>query len=173
MSTVHSSSCAEALQRVVGAFPSEIQNSVAAQLADCLVGVICQRLRYRPDLKIRVPECEVLVANTAIKAFIRNRDYFKIPQVMETGADHGMWTFDRYRAWMEKRTSWFTATSESEAPDASPVESDDKPPLPPLAFAPKAAPRGGSSSDREAGPIEIEPVEGGLEGLIRELEQPE
>ncbi len=173
MSTVHSSSCAEALQRVVGAFPSEIQNSVAAQLADCLLGVICQRLRYRPDLKIRVPECEVLVANTPIKAFIRNRDFFKIPQVMETGADHGMWTFDRYRTWMEKRTNWFTAAVESEAPDASPVESGDKPSLPPLTIAPKAARRAGSSTGPENGPIEIEPVEGGLEGLIRELEKPE
>ncbi len=32
MATVHSSTCTEALQRVVGAFPAEIQNSVAAQL---------------------------------------------------------------------------------------------------------------------------------------------
>src|SRR5438874_10092632 len=47
MATVHSSTCAEALQRVVAAFPSEIQNSVAAQLADCLVAVVAQRLRFR------------------------------------------------------------------------------------------------------------------------------
>src|SRR5208337_3616769 len=47
LATVHSSSCAEALQRVVSAFPAEIQGSVAAQLADCLVAVISQRLRFR------------------------------------------------------------------------------------------------------------------------------
>jgi twitching motility protein PilT len=34
LSTVHSSTCVEALQRVVSAFPGEIQNNVAAQLAD-------------------------------------------------------------------------------------------------------------------------------------------
>ncbi|HEX9046513.1 MAG TPA: ATPase, T2SS/T4P/T4SS family, partial [Verrucomicrobiae bacterium] len=62
LATVHSSTCAEALQRVVGAFPAEIQGSIAAQLADCLVGVISQRLRFRPDLNIRVPECEILMA---------------------------------------------------------------------------------------------------------------
>ena len=44
LATVHSSNCAEALQRVVGAFPAEIQSNVAAQLAGCLVGVISQRL---------------------------------------------------------------------------------------------------------------------------------
>ena len=44
LATVHSANCAEALQRVVGAFPAEIQSNVAAQLAGCLVGVIAQRL---------------------------------------------------------------------------------------------------------------------------------
>ena len=40
LATLHSSTCAEALQRVVSAFPAEIQSGVAAQLADCLVAVI-------------------------------------------------------------------------------------------------------------------------------------
>src|SRR5947209_12352443 len=50
MATVHSSTCAEALQRVVSAFPAEIQASVAGQLADCLLAVISQRLHFRNDL---------------------------------------------------------------------------------------------------------------------------
>src|SRR5207253_230283 len=54
LATVHSSTCAEALQRVVSAFPAEIQSSVSSQLADCLVAVISQRLRFRADLNIRV-----------------------------------------------------------------------------------------------------------------------
>jgi twitching motility protein PilT len=178
LSTVHSSSCAEALQRIVGAFPPEIQNNVASQLADCLLAVICQRLRFRPDLKMRVPECEVLVGTTPIKAFIRNRDFFKIPQALETGADHGMWTLDRYRRWMEQRTDWVTPQPEAEIPDANPVDDGTKDPMPPLlatpkskaALTPTAAQRPTSAS--ESGPIEIEPVEGGLEGLIRELEKP-
>jgi len=49
LATVHSSTCAEALQRVVGSFPAEIQSSVAAQLADCLVAVISQRLHFRDE----------------------------------------------------------------------------------------------------------------------------
>src|SRR5258706_7210498 len=75
LATVHSSNCAEALQRVVAAFPSDIQSNVAAQLADCLVGVVSQRLRFRPDLKIRIPECEILFPTNPIKNFIRNRDF--------------------------------------------------------------------------------------------------
>src|SRR5262249_23667444 len=60
LATVHSSTCPEALQRLVSAFPAEIQSSVAAQLADSLIAVISQRLHFRQDLNIRVPECEVL-----------------------------------------------------------------------------------------------------------------
>src|SRR5947209_13619444 len=50
LATVHSSTCAEACQRVVSAFPAEIQASVAGQLADCLLAVISQRLHFRNDL---------------------------------------------------------------------------------------------------------------------------
>src|SRR2546427_13115438 len=84
--TVHSSTCAEALQRVVSAFPAEIQSSVAAQLADCLLAVVSQRLRFRPELGIRVPECEILMATFPVKNFIRNRDFFKIASTLETAA---------------------------------------------------------------------------------------
>src|SRR5204862_3409865 len=69
LATVHSSSCAEALQRVVSAFPAETQSAVRAQLADSLVAVVSQRLRFRPELNIRVPECEILMATHAVKNF--------------------------------------------------------------------------------------------------------
>jgi twitching motility protein PilT len=47
LATMHSASCAEALSRLCMSFPAEIQPSIRAQLADCLVGVICQRLEFR------------------------------------------------------------------------------------------------------------------------------
>ncbi|HWC60742.1 MAG TPA: PilT/PilU family type 4a pilus ATPase, partial [Verrucomicrobiae bacterium] len=108
LATVHSSTCAEALQRVASAFPAEIQASVCAQLADCLLGVISQRLVFRNDLNMRVPECEVLMATHAVKNHVRAREYFKIASALETGADHGMWTFQRYRTWMQNRKKWHT-----------------------------------------------------------------
>lgn len=164
LATVHSSTCAEALQRVVGAFPAEIQSNVAAQLADCLVGVISQRLRFRHDLQIRVPECEILLSNHPIKAFIRNRDFFKIVSALETGAEHGMWTFDRYRTWLERRTQWFIPGHESEAAEDEPVE-----PARPAAPLPAASPAKPARAETlppaepgtktKPGRIEIEPEE--------------
>src|SRR5436190_3807315 len=123
MTTVHSSTCAEAVQRVVSAFPAEMQNAVRSQLADCLMGALAQRLRFRPDLKIRVPECEILFPTMAIRNFIRMGDFFKITSAMETGAEAGMWTFPRYQNWLSKRTSWHLPNANDEAPDTDPTES--------------------------------------------------
>ena len=125
MATVHSSTCAEALQRVVSAFPAEIQSSVAAQLADSMLAVISQRLHFRPQQSIRVPECEILVPTHAVKNFIRTRDFFKIPSSLETGAEHGMWTFQRYRGWLDNRKNWYIP---GQAPE--PAESELPPPAP-------------------------------------------
>ncbi len=140
MATVHSSTCAEALQRVVSAFPAEIQSSVAAQLADCMLAVVSQRLHFRPELNIRVPECEILVPTHAVKNFIRNRDFFKITSSLETGAEHGMWTVQRYRAWLESRKNWYIPGKSPEPADGEPGEAAP-PPARPLAFplAPKSS----------------------------------
>jgi len=176
MATVHSSTCIEALQRVVGAFPAEIQNAIAAQLADCLVAVVAQRLRYRPDLEIRVPECEILTPTNPVKNFIRNREFFKIMQVMEMGAESGMWTFARYQTWMAKRTNWHLPNANDEAPDSDPVEAP--PVLSPekvagkqtkLVSEPSGKPAGSAGPAKSEAPIEIEPVEGGLGEVLRKL----
>src|SRR5271154_2647419 len=118
LATVHSSNCAEALQRVASAFPAEIQNAVCAQLADCLVAVVSQRLRFREDLNIRVPECEILMATNAVRNFIRTREFFKIISALETGAEHGMWTFQRYAKWLDGRSNFFVPGQNAESPDS-------------------------------------------------------
>jgi twitching motility protein PilT len=140
LATVHSSTCVEAIQRVVSAFPAEIQSSVASQIADSLVGVICQRLRFRSELNIRVPECEILMPSHAVKNFIRNRDFFKITSSVETGADHGMWTFQRYRNWLDSKKNWFIPGQSPEpAENDTADETVSSPALAPLS-KPKAAP---------------------------------
>jgi twitching motility protein PilT len=165
LATVHSSTCAEALQRVVGAFPAEIQNNVAGQLADCLAGVISQRLRFRQDLNIRVPECEILVSSHSIKAFIRNRDFFKIASALETGADHGMWTFDRYKTWLERRTNFYIPGKDPEGSEPEPAApTPPQTPMPSLATAlkdPAHSPKSSSPAlpHKPGGRIEIEPEE--------------
>ncbi len=172
LTTVHSSTCAEALQRIVSSFPSDIQGAVRAQLADCLVAVICQRLRYRPDLKIRVPECEILLPTMAVKNFIRTGDFFKIVSALEMGAEHGMWTFQRYQTWLESKKAWHFPF-EDEPAESEPDEAIPEIPVqPPAGAARKAAgkkapPGTPGAASKPSAPIEIEPVEGGLDELLR------
>lgn len=160
LATVHSSTCAEALQRVVGAFPAEIQNNVSAQLADCLIAVISQRLQFRTELGICVPECEVLVPTNAIKNFIRTREFFKIQSSLETGADHGMWTFHRYSTWLGKRTKFNLHVHDTE-PGPEETENDQPPvaikPILPQAPAPRPTDLPRPEHPRPDR-IEIEPV---------------
>ena len=172
LATVHSSSCAEALQRVASAFPAEIQGAVCAQLADCLVAVISQRLRFRPDLNIRVPECEILVATHAVKNFIRNREFFKIISAIETGADHGMWGFQRYCKWLETRTNLFVPGQGAEPPDSEPADATFvAAPLPSGPAAPRTEKKIGIATPapgaREGQRIEIEPVEGEFGKILK------
>ena len=175
LATVHSANCAEALQRVISAFPAEIQSAVSAQLADCLVAVISQRLRFRADLNIRVPECEILVATLAVRNFIRTREFFKIISAIETGAEHGMWSFPRYAKWLETRGNFFIPGRDPEPPDSEAAETGrPAAPLPVTGAAPRADKKGKGSSaapgSREGHRIEIEPVEGEFGKILKKPE---
>lgn len=174
LATVHSSSCTEALQRVVSAFPAEIQSGVAAQLSDCLLAVISQRLRFKQELNMRLPECEVLMATHAVKNFIRNRDFFKIMSAIETGAEHGMWSFQRYKTWMESRSNWFSGAGDLEGSEGESLEGSSPMPAPTFTHAPaRPAPAHTPATSHHPKPpakssdrIEIEPIEEGAFGKI-------
>jgi twitching motility protein PilT len=163
------------VQRVVSAFPAEIQGAVCAQLADCLVAVVSQRLRYRQDLNVRVPECEVLMATLAVKNFIRTREFFKIISALETGAEHGMWSFQRYAKWLETRTNFFIPDRNAEPPDSEPAETGlVAAPLSPAVAVSKTEKKGRTSAPapgaKEGHRIEIEPVEGEFGKILKKPE---
>jgi twitching motility protein PilT len=174
LATVHSSTCAEAIQRVASAFPAEIQSAVCAQLADCLTAVISQRLRFREDLNIRVPECEILMATHAVKNFIRSREFFKIATAIETGADHGMWTFQRYAKWLDGQKNFFVPGQNAEPPDSESGEMASAatalPPFVAATVAKKTAPTdpGRAPGAGEVRRIEIEPDETGFGKILKQ-----
>ena len=106
LATMHSATCGEALSRICMSFPADIQGSIRAQLADCLVGVVCQRLEYLERWQIRVPRCEVLLPNSGARGTIRAGQFGQISNVIQSGGEEGMWTFDRYQRWMEQQREW-------------------------------------------------------------------
>ncbi|WP_164002234.1 type IV pilus twitching motility protein PilT [Pyxidicoccus caerfyrddinensis] len=166
LATVHSASASEALSRVVSAFPSEMQAAVCAQLADCLVGVVCQRLRYRPEVGLRVPECEVLMGSTPVKSIVRQGHFYKIPSAIETGAADGCWSFPRYAEWLARKTDWSQpSTSSEEAPPAAP-EPAPEPLLPAARPRPVAVTRLPARTRRSASPAKPTESRAAEEGVF-------
>jgi twitching motility protein PilT len=103
---MHSANCAEALSRLCMSFPSDIQPSVRAQLADCLVAVCCQRLEFLGAYRLHVPRCEILLPTSGAKGTIRGGNFSQIATVLQSGGDEGMWTYERYQRWMDQVTEW-------------------------------------------------------------------
>lgn len=121
--TMHSATCAEALSRICLSFSGELQGSVRAQLADCLVGVSCQRLDFLPAWQLRVPRCELLLGSTGARGTIRSGNFSQIATVLQSGAEDGMWSFSRYQRWMEQVNEWQRPSAASTAaPLSRPVE---------------------------------------------------
>jgi len=164
-STVHASSCAEALGRIVAAFPAEEQSAVRAMLADALVGVVAQKLLYREDLGFRVPSLEVLTATDAVRAVVRNGAAHKVGQMLETNADAGMWSRQRYARWLSQRKSWSrpTVPGTSSAPDLPTVRE-------PAVQAPRpAVPARRKSAAAEPGVLVLDGYDDDLASVLSEM----
>jgi twitching motility protein PilT len=119
VATLHSATCVEALSRICMSFPAEIQGSIRAQLADCVAGVVCQRLEFLEAQQLRVPRCEVLFANIAAKGTIRSGQLSQIANVIQAGGEDGMWTFDRYQRWIEQKKDWVRPAARDALPDGN------------------------------------------------------
>jgi twitching motility protein PilT len=125
IATMHSATCAEALSRICMSFPAEIQGSIRAQLADCLVGIVCQRLDFLSEHRLRVPVCEILLPSAASKGTIRGGQFSQIANVLQTGGESGMWNFDRYQRWVAQKKDWVLPTL------AAPLAEERTAPAPP------------------------------------------
>lgn len=123
LSTIHSGTVIEAIQRIVSAFPAELQYGVRAQLADSIRAVICQRLIFKPEVNIRVPECEILFSSLTVKSIIREGKFFKLNDAIQTSAGEKMWSFERYRKWLDNRSDWrLNALTDHEKPAEIPSD---------------------------------------------------
>jgi twitching motility protein PilT len=106
LTTMHAATCAEALYRISMSFPGDLQSSIRAQLADCIVGVVCQQLEFLDTHRLLVPRCEVLTASSGARGTIRAGQFSQIANVIQSGGDDGMWSFDRYQRWMQQKRDW-------------------------------------------------------------------
>jgi twitching motility protein PilT len=94
LGTLHTIDAPKAIDRIVDAFSPDQQPQIIAQLANALEAIVSQRLLPSESGGRRVLAAEVLVANTAVRATIRERRWEQIVGLIEIGAKDGMRTFD-------------------------------------------------------------------------------
>lgn len=94
MSTLHTNSAAQTIDRIIDSFPPEQQSQVTSQLAATLVAIVSQRLLPRISGG-RVPATEIMIVNPAIRNLIRERKTYQIDLVIETSLQEGMVTLNR------------------------------------------------------------------------------
>ena len=94
LSTVHTRSAKDTVNRIVDEFDGPQQSRIRAALASSLLGVISQRLLRTPDESSRVMACEVLVNNPAVANIIREGRFEQLDSRIQTGKGQGMQFFD-------------------------------------------------------------------------------
>jgi len=92
--TLHTTSAAKTVDRVIEVFPSSEQAQIRSTLADGLRAIIAQVLFKRVDKKGRCAAMEILIANAAVRNLIRESKTFQIPSMIQTGKKYGMQLLD-------------------------------------------------------------------------------
>lgn len=94
--TLHTTSAAKTINRIIDVFPFEERNRIRALLAEALTGVVAQQLVKRSDKKGRVAVAEILIGTSAISNTIREGKIEQMVSLMETGKKHGMQMLDEH-----------------------------------------------------------------------------
>jgi len=92
--TLHTNSCSQTLSRIVDVFPGDKQAQIRTQLAQSLNGVLTQTLLPKIGGGLHLA-LEIMVANTAIRAMIRENKLHAIDNSIATGAKYGMQTMNQ------------------------------------------------------------------------------
>ena len=93
--TLHTSSAAKTIDRVVDVFPAAEKEMVRSMLSESLRAVISQTLLKTKDGSGRVAAHEIMVGTPAIRNLIRENKVAQMYSVIQTSAQLGMQTLDQ------------------------------------------------------------------------------
>jgi twitching motility protein PilT len=98
ISAIHTTDVVRTVERFVGMFPPQAQETVRVRFADTLAAVICLRLLVNKSGLGLIPATEILRATRTVREFIRRGDRLTdINNIIEQGRDlYGMQTFDQH-----------------------------------------------------------------------------
>jgi len=92
--TLHTNSCAETINRIVDAFPSNQQEQIRISLSFCLQAVVAQTLIPKVGGG-RVLAIEIMIVTPAIRAIIREDKVHQIYSMIQSGQKYGMKTMNQ------------------------------------------------------------------------------
>jgi len=116
--TLHTNSAQGTVNRIIDAFPGNLQDQIRTQLSTSLIGVLAQTLLPRIGGG-RVAAYESLVVNSAISNLIRENKTFRINSAIQTGAKFGMQLMDDclYDLWESEKAEMEEVLGKAQTPD--------------------------------------------------------
>ncbi|HEY3415492.1 MAG TPA: PilT/PilU family type 4a pilus ATPase [Armatimonadota bacterium] len=95
LSSLHTKSAAQTIDRIIDFFPDQRQGEVRSQLANILEGIVTQVLIRDKGGRGRSCAQEIMIANDAIRNLIREGKIHQITSVIQAGAKSGMQTMEQ------------------------------------------------------------------------------
>jgi twitching motility protein PilT len=116
--TLHTNSAMGTVNRLIDAFPGNLQDQIRTQLSSSLLGVVAQTLLPKIGGG-RVAAYEILVVTAGIANLIRENKTFRIGSAIQTGSKFGMQLMDDalYHHWAAGRVTVEDILSKSHRPD--------------------------------------------------------
>jgi twitching motility protein PilT len=120
--TLHTSSAAKTIDRIVDVFPGDEKEMVRAMLSESLQAVISQTLLKTKDGSGRVAAHEIMIGTPAIRNLIREAKIAQMYSAIQTGSNLGMQTLDSNLTDLVRRNviSLGAARSAAKTPDNFP-----------------------------------------------------
>lgn len=117
--TLHTNSAQGTVNRIIDAFPGNLQDQIRTQLSTSLIGVLAQTLLPRIGGG-RIAGFESLVVTPAVSNLIRENKTFRINSAIQTGAKYGMMLMDDclFKLWLEEKIEMDDAIGRAHDPDA-------------------------------------------------------
>ncbi|MCX6826601.1 MAG: ATPase, T2SS/T4P/T4SS family, partial [candidate division Zixibacteria bacterium] len=102
LGTLHTSTAATTINRIIDVFPSAQQQQIRVMLAETMAGIICQQLVRKLNGSGRTVAYELLMRTPSISNLIREGKTYQIPSAIQTGGKLGMRLLDSHlRAMVE------------------------------------------------------------------------
>jgi len=116
--TLHTSSAAGTINRIIDVFPTNQQDQIRTQLSTAIIGILAQQLLPRIQGG-RVAAYEMLVVTSAIANLIRENKTFRITSSIQTGHKLGMQLLDEhlFRLWKDGIVTKEDAIAKANLPD--------------------------------------------------------